>query len=82
MINTFLICLFLLFHLSTTNFCYSQSWIPVSPITSSTDYIYAMATAPNGDIYASVWANGAYKSSNLGINWTLSGLSGKESFHL
>lgn len=56
---------------------FSQSWRQVSEINSPTDYIYNLTSVPNGDLYASVWANGVYKTSNLGANWTLSGLSNK-----
>ena len=57
---------------------YSQkSWIPVGHITGGSEYVYTMTSNHSGDLFASVWANGIYRSTDRGASWSFSGLSGK-----
>lgn len=68
----------LLFFILHSGISYSQnSWIPAGQITGSADYVYTMTSNHAGDLFASVWANGIYRSVDHGASWSFSGLGGK-----
>nr|HMS34220.1 hypothetical protein [Ignavibacteria bacterium] len=48
----------------------------------NTDYVYSITASAEGVMYASSWARGIYKSTDQGMTWTFSGLSGKRVSHL
>ncbi|MBS1514521.1 MAG: T9SS type A sorting domain-containing protein [Bacteroidetes bacterium] len=53
-------------------------WQPAGTMSQgNTDYVYALAGASNGAVFASSWAVGMYKGSSATNVWNLSGLSGK-----
>ncbi|MEO8666845.1 MAG: T9SS type A sorting domain-containing protein [Ignavibacteria bacterium] len=66
-----------------TSDSYSQNyWIPTGTMsTGNNDFVYSITSSPEGELYASSWAVGVYKSSN-GTNWNFSGLSGKRVSYL
>ncbi|MCB0722111.1 MAG: T9SS type A sorting domain-containing protein [Ignavibacteriae bacterium] len=47
----------------------AQVWTQTAPLSSPTDYIYSMADDGNGNVVASSWAVGIYKTTNNGVNW-------------
>ena len=58
-------------------------WNPAGEMTpGNTDWVYSLASSPDGDLYASSWARGIYRSSDQGVTWTFSGLTGKRVSHL
>ncbi len=44
--------------------------------SGNTDWVYAVASNSQGELFASSWAVGIYKSTD-GVHWNFSGLSGK-----
>lgn len=60
---------------------HSQFWNPTSAL-NPTDNITALTVNSNGKIFAANWAKGVYTSTNHGLNWTLSGLSGLRPYAL
>jgi len=57
---------------------FSQNvWSPAGQMFGTADNVRSIAATINGDLYASSWARGIYKSTNLGVTWSLSGLAGK-----
>lgn len=53
-------------------------WMQTGPMSQgNNDIVYSVAADPDGNLYASSWAVGVYKSTNSGLSWSLSGLSGK-----
>jgi hypothetical protein len=53
-------------------------WNPAGEMTpGNTDWVYSLASSPDGDLYASSWARGIYRSSDQGVTWEFSGLNGK-----
>ncbi|MEO8447362.1 MAG: sialidase family protein, partial [bacterium] len=57
---------------------FSQNvWSPTGQMFGTADNVRSIAATHNGDLYASSWARGIYKSTNLGVTWSLSGLAGK-----
>lgn len=68
--------LFLLLIL-TTNVFAAGSWIELPSITGIIDnIIYQLVPDGNGNIFASIRTMGVYKTTNGGINWAVSGLTG------
>jgi len=58
-------------------------WKPVGQLSpTGTNWVKSITASHNGDLYASVWAIGVYKSTNSGANWALSGLPGKRVSYL
>ena len=58
-------------------------WHPAGEMTpGNTDWVYSIASSTDGDIYASSWARGVYRSTDQGITFTFSGLTGKRVSHL
>ncbi|MDQ3020806.1 MAG: T9SS type A sorting domain-containing protein [Bacteroidota bacterium] len=58
-------------------------WLPTGQMSATaTNYVRALIANSYGDLYASVWAVGVYKTTNDGTNWTFSGLSGKRVSYL
>ncbi len=58
---------------------YSQGvWMQTGPMSQgNNDIVYSIAADTDGNLYASSWTVGVYKSTNGGLSWSLSGLSGK-----
>lgn len=54
-----------------------SGWVPSGQMASGSDWVYAMTADRNGNLFASSWAQGIYKSTNDGQSWTFSGLQGK-----
>ncbi|MBX7043491.1 MAG: T9SS type A sorting domain-containing protein [Ignavibacteria bacterium] len=53
-------------------------WMPTGPMSQgNNDIVYSVTADPDGNLYASSWTVGVYKSTNSGLNWFLSGLAGK-----
>lgn len=63
--------LFVIFH----SVLYAQFWNPTSSM-NPTDNISALTVNSAGEIFAANLSKGIYKSTNHGLNWSLSGLSG------
>lgn len=61
----------------------NSMWNPAGEMTQgNTDWVYSMASSGDGELYASSWARGIYRSTDLGATWTFSGLTGKRVSHL
>lgn len=72
---------FIIFIITVTQI--KSMWIPTGELSpGNTDWVYSMASSPDGELYASSWARGIYKSSDQGITWIFSGLQGKRVSHL
>ncbi len=58
-------------------------WVATGEMSpGNTDWVYSIASSPEGELYASSWARGIYRSSDQGLTWIFSGLSGKRVSHL
>lgn len=58
-------------------------WNPAGEMTpGNTDWVYSMAASKDGDLYASSWARGIYRSTNDGAVWIFSGLTGNRVSHI
>jgi Secretion system C-terminal sorting domain len=57
-------------------------WHSIGQMSGSSDFVYAMTSNSGGDLFASSWATGIYKSTNVGVSWSFSGLSGKRVSYL
>ena len=58
-------------------------WHPAGGMTpGNTDWVYSITSSTDGDIYASSWARGVYRSTDQGITFAFSGLTGKRVSHL
>lgn len=62
---------------------YSQNyWIPTGTMSSgNTDWVYSITSNSQGELFASSWAVGIYKSTD-GTHWNFSGLNGKRVSYL
>ncbi|HQY52456.1 MAG TPA: T9SS type A sorting domain-containing protein [Ignavibacteria bacterium] len=53
-------------------------WIHAGNISqSNNDNVYSMTSNSSGDLFATSWAVGVFKSTDQGMSWSLSGLQGK-----
>ena len=74
-----LVAFFLIFFASTSQ----SSWVPAGSMsTGNTDFVYSMTSNAEGDLFASSWATGIYKSTDQGLSWNFSGLTGKRVSYL
>ncbi|MCB0728620.1 MAG: T9SS type A sorting domain-containing protein [Ignavibacteriae bacterium] len=53
-------------------------WVPTGDMSAgNTDVVRAITGDENGNLFASSWARGVYRSTNGGVSWEFSGLTGK-----
>ncbi|HMS64871.1 MAG TPA: T9SS type A sorting domain-containing protein [Ignavibacteria bacterium] len=77
--KNFLIIYSSLLFINLSSMVFSQSsWRHAGNLSqNNTDNIYSMTENSTGDIFASSWAVGIFKSTDNGSTWTTSGLDGK-----
>ncbi|HMQ70213.1 MAG TPA: T9SS type A sorting domain-containing protein [Ignavibacteria bacterium] len=53
-------------------------WVPAGEMSAgNTDVVRALTGDDSGNLFASSWARGVYRSTNGGVSWEFSGLTGK-----
>ena len=58
-------------------------WHPAGEMTpGNTDWVFSITSSSEGVLYASSWARGVFRSSDQGVTWIFSGLTGKRVSHL
>lgn len=69
---------FILFMTISSQIFSQGIWIHAGNISqSNNDNVYSMTTNSSGDLFASSWAVGIFKSTDQGNSWNISGLQGK-----